>query len=364
MRIPISRRGVTCSAGSRSPIFSNASSISAASSEAPRATLSSDPKSVMQYVRRVNPHLLIGVPRFYEKLYAGVLDKIAESSRPVSAAANWALETGARHARAARGAGRSFAVERLSGRVADRLILRRLRTMFGSNMRYLVSGSAPMPLWLLDWFEGIGLPVFEAYGVSEDIVPIAMNRPGARRPGTVGKPLAGQEVRLADDNEILVRGPGVFHGYAGTTPGELPAPDDRGFWATGDYGEFDADGFLRVRGRKSDAFKLSTGRWVAPAGIEDADQASSVRRARDGPGRGTAASGSACVPGSGENSRRCEWPRADRGRGSAAWPGCRRCHSPRRARSDGAAAAVPAPERRLAHYTGHLRSKAENSLRT
>jgi len=228
-----------------------------------------DPKAVMQYVRRVNPHLLIGVPRFYEKLYAGVRDKIAESSRPVSAAANWALEAGVRRARAARGAGPSFAVARLSGRVADRLVLRRLRSMFGSNMRYLVSGSAPMPLWLLDWFEGIGFPVFEAYGVSEDIVPIAMNRPGARRPGTVGKPLAGQEVLLADDNEILVRGPGVFSGYAGKTPGDLPAPDDHGFWATGDYGEFDADGFLRVRGRKSDAFKLSTGRWVAPATIED-----------------------------------------------------------------------------------------------
>jgi long-chain acyl-CoA synthetase len=125
-----------------------------------------------------------------------------------------------------------------------------------------------MPLWLLDWFEGIGLPILEAYGVSENIIPVAMNRPDARRPGTVGRPLAGQEVRLAEDNEILIRGPGVFRGYL-SDHGEDPAgPDPNGFWATADYGEFDSDGFLRVIGRKSEIFKLSTGRWIAPAGIE------------------------------------------------------------------------------------------------
>ena len=193
----------------------------------------------MRYVRSANPHLLIGVPRFYEKLYAGICERIAKSPRPMSALANRVLAAGASRARAARERRKLSAFIRGPAKIADRLILRRLRRTFGSNLRYLVSGSAPMPLWLLDWFEGIGLPILEAYGVSENIIPVAMNRPDARRPGTVGRPLAGQEVRLAEDNEILVRGPGVFRGYL-SDQGEGPAgPDTAGFWATADYGEFD-----------------------------------------------------------------------------------------------------------------------------
>jgi long-chain acyl-CoA synthetase len=226
-----------------------------------------DPKEVMRYVRSANPHLLIGVPRFFEKLYAGICERIAKSPRPMSALTSRVLAARVGRARAARERRKLSAFNR-GPAIADRLILRRLRRAFGSNLRYLISGSAPMPLWLLDWFEGIGLPILEAYGVSENIIPVAMNRPDLRRPGTVGRPLAGQEVRLAEDNEILVRGPGVFRGYL-SDQGEGPAgPDTAGFWATADYGEFDPDGFLRVIGRKSEIFKLSTGRWIVPAGIE------------------------------------------------------------------------------------------------
>jgi long-chain acyl-CoA synthetase len=227
-----------------------------------------DPSSVMRYLPRANPHLLIGVPRFYEKLHDGIRDRIAAAPRLVSAVAMRALATAARRATAARERRKSSAFRRGAAKVADRLVLRRLRRIFGSNLRYLVSGSAPMPLWLLDWFSGIGLPVLEAYGVSENIIPVAMNRPGEFRSGTVGKPLPGQDVRLAENNEILVRGPGVFLGYL-TAPGEVAiGPDREGFWATGDYGAFDADGYLRVVGRKSEVFKLSTGRWIATADIE------------------------------------------------------------------------------------------------
>jgi long-chain acyl-CoA synthetase len=227
-----------------------------------------DSKVVMRYLRSANPHVLIGVPRFYEKVYAGICERIAKSPRPMSVLANRVLAAGANRARAARERRGPLSLKRRTTQIADRLVLRRLRRTFGSNLRYLVSGSAPMPLWLLDWFEGLGLPILEAYGVSENIIPVAMNRPDARRAGTVGKPLAGQEVRLADDNEILVRGPGVFRGYL-SSQGEGPTgPGTNGFWATSDYGEFDSDGFLRVIGRKSEIFKLSTGRWIAPASIE------------------------------------------------------------------------------------------------
>ena len=227
-----------------------------------------DPREVMRFVPQANPHLLIGVPRFYEHLYAGIRERVAASPRAMSAVANRALAMAVARARAKRELRKISVVGRGAASVADRLVLRRLRRTFGSNLRYFVSGSAPMPVWLLEWFDGIGLPVFEAYGISENIVPMAMNRPGNSRLGTVGMPLPGQEVRLGADREILVRGPGVFRGYL-TASGEVASGrDSADFWATGDYGELDADGFLRVIGRKSEVFKLSNGRWIAPAGIE------------------------------------------------------------------------------------------------
>ncbi|HEY3196411.1 MAG TPA: AMP-binding protein [Nitrospirales bacterium] len=218
-----------------------------------------DPRTVMDYVAQAAPHLLIGVPRFYEKLHSGVEARIAALPRPASALSRWALRT----ARRGRRTGLRYAL-------ADRLVLQRLRAIFGDNMRYLISGSAPLPRWLVDWFEAIGLPVFEAYGISENIVPISMNRPGAYRAGTVGKPLAPNEVRIAPDGEIEVRGPGVFQGYgidSERSHNEIEAEID-GFWRSGDLGAFDEDGFLRITGRKNELFKTSTGRWVSPAEIE------------------------------------------------------------------------------------------------
>lgn len=92
-------------------------------------------------------------------------------------------------------------------------VLRRLRMVFGSRVRYLVSGSAAMPVWLLRWFDAIGLPVYEVYGISENVIPVAVNSSGSRKLGAVGKPLLPNEIKLTMDGEILVRGPGVFKGY-------------------------------------------------------------------------------------------------------------------------------------------------------
>jgi long-chain acyl-CoA synthetase len=126
-----------------------------------------------------------------------------------------------------------------------------------------------MPVWLLEYFESLGLPVFEAYGVSENIVPVAMNRPGQRKLGTVGKPMPPNDVTLAADGEILVRGPGVFEGYWSAERVRTGAqPDSDGYWHTGDLGSLDEDGYLRVAGRKSEMFKTSGGRWIEPSQIE------------------------------------------------------------------------------------------------
>jgi long-chain acyl-CoA synthetase len=133
----------------------------------------------------------------------------------------------------------------------------------------MISGSAPMPLWLLERFNAIGLLILEAYGLSENIIPVSLNRPGQFRFGTVGRPLPGNDVRLADDGELLVRGPGVYSGYFGeeTVNGSITSD---GFLTSGDFASIDAEGYITLIGRKSEIFKTSTGRRVPPARIESA----------------------------------------------------------------------------------------------
>jgi long-chain acyl-CoA synthetase len=227
-----------------------------------------DPRAVMPSLAIARPHIFIGVPRFFERVHAGVVDRLARAPWPVRKLSHWAIDCSHRAALAVGSGTRQGAGARLAAAAADRLVLRRIRRAFGGHARFLVSGSAPMPVWLLEWFDAVGLPVYEAYGVSEDITPIALNRPGQRRLGTVGKPLPPNRVKLAPDGEILVQGAGVFNGYLNEHPRMTSAtPDD--YWATGDLGSFDEDGFLSVHGRKSDNFKTSTGRWVSPARVEE-----------------------------------------------------------------------------------------------
>jgi long-chain acyl-CoA synthetase len=126
-----------------------------------------------------------------------------------------------------------------------------------------------MPPWLLERLHAMGLLVLEAYGLSECIVPVAANRPGAFRFGTVGRVMRGNEIRLAADGELLLRSDGVFEGYLGGADA-AGSVDAQGWLATGDFAQIDGDGFVRLVGRKSEVFKTSTGRRVAPGAVEAA----------------------------------------------------------------------------------------------
>jgi len=226
-----------------------------------------DPRSIMQHVAAISPHLFIGVPRFYEKLHAGLVEAIGAKPSWQQAVARWAMRAGDRRARALRDGADLSAANRLAASIAERLVLRRIRGVMGGNLRYLVSGSAPMPVWLLERFHALGFLVLEAYGMSESIVPVAANRPHRYCFGTVGQPMTGSEVKLAPDGELLLRGPGVFSGCLGEA-GSVGQLDADGFLASGDYASIDADGFVALHGRKSEVFKTSTGRRVAPAIVE------------------------------------------------------------------------------------------------
>lgn len=224
-----------------------------------------DPREIMRFVASIAPHVFIGVPRFYEKLYAGIEQALASKPAWQQTLARWALDVGERHAAACRAGVPGGPLLTLKAAVAERLVLSKLRAILGANLRFMISGSAPMPVWLLERFHAMGLLVLEAYGLSENIIPVALNRPDQFRFGSVGLPLG--EVQLAKDGELLVRGPGVFCGYFGEDGGEARI-DREGFLASGDFATIDADGYVTLTGRKAEIFKTSTGRRVAPALIE------------------------------------------------------------------------------------------------
>ena len=150
----------------------------------------SDPRELMNHLGSVQPHILIGVPRVFERMQAGIIEHTEKRPRLIRHLIRWAMRAGYERAFPKISGKRRGIAATISWQIADKLALRRLRGVFGGRLRYFVSGSAAMPLWLLEWFEGIGLPVLEAYGVSENIVPIATNRFSSRKPGTVGRPLS------------------------------------------------------------------------------------------------------------------------------------------------------------------------------
>ena len=228
-----------------------------------------DPRAIMRHVGTIEPHLFIGVPRFYEKLYAGMMEKVGQAPAWQRSLVAWALQVGDVHASLVRSGGTPSVWGRWTHALADRIVLRRLRSIMGANLRFLVSGSAPMPRWLLERFHAMGLLILEAYGLSENVIPVAMNRLNAYRFGTVGLALRGSEVRVAKDGELLVRGPGVFKGYLGEERRDAQVDSD-GYLASGDYATVDGEGFITLTGRKSEVFKTSTGRRIAPASIESA----------------------------------------------------------------------------------------------
>ena len=227
----------------------------------------SDPRTIISMLPEIKPHLFISVPRFFEKLYDGIEGQIAETSGFRRRIANWALNVGQRAATTNREGRTPGLIEKQFHKIADQVVLSKLREVMGGEIKFLVSGSAPISHWLLERFHGMGLLILEAYGLSENVTPIAINRVTDFRFGSVGLPMPSNRVEIAEDGEVLVKGEGVFGGYLGAPNSEAGLNAD-GYLHTGDLGEFDDDGYLRLVGRKSEIFKTSTGRKVAPVPIE------------------------------------------------------------------------------------------------
>lgn len=226
-----------------------------------------NPRDIMACLGEVRPTVLVAVPHFYQRLHEAIETRLSTLPKPLAALARYAIAQGACRAHLARRGQRPSRWFQCRHALADALVLRRLRGLLGGRTRLLLTGSAATPSHILQFFHALGLVILEAYGVSENAIPMAANRPDAFRFGSVGKPLPQNEIRLAPDGEILVRSPGLFPGYLHQpNPQNLFTPD--GFYRTGDLGRFDPDGFLYLEGRKAEIIKTSTGRRISPARVE------------------------------------------------------------------------------------------------
>jgi long-chain acyl-CoA synthetase len=223
----------------------------------------SSPDQLERAMLEIRPTVCVGVPRVYEKIFAQV-DSRAKGF-PRRLVYRWALAVGRVH-RAEVLAGstpRSW-----SWKLANRLVYSKLRAGMGGRLESFLSGGAPLGRELAEWFADMGIRIHEGYGLTETSPVISLNSPQAHKLGTVGKPLANVEVRIAEDGEILARGTSIFQGYW-KQPEETKQAFIDGWFKTGDIGTLDADGFLAVTDRKKNLIKTSGGKFIAPQPLEN-----------------------------------------------------------------------------------------------
>lgn len=225
----------------------------------------SDPSEVMAEVRAFRPTFLPAVPRVLQKIFdTGVRIAVEEGKEgPFRQGVDVAVE----YSRALSGDGPSVTLAAKHA-MMDTLVYGRLREAVG-GARFAVSGAAPLGERLAHFYRGIGITVLEGYGLTETTAPVAANLPGAVRPGTVGRPLAGCTLRVAEDGEIFARGPNVFSGYWEDEAATKEVLDAEGWLRTGDLGTLDDEGYLTIVGRKKDILVTASGKNVAPEPLED-----------------------------------------------------------------------------------------------
>jgi long-chain acyl-CoA synthetase len=220
-------------------------------------------------LREVQPHLICSVPRVFEKVYARILAGVESGPGLRRRIFHWALGVGRRASRLAR-EGRPLPVGlRAERALADRLVFSKLKAALGGRLRFCVSGGAPLAPEIAEFFHAAGILILEGYGLTETCPILTSNHPSAFKFGTVGRAFPGIELRIAEDGEILARGPNIARGYHGKPADTAAVFQEDGWFHTGDVGEIDADGFLRITDRKKDLIKTSGGSYVAPQMIEN-----------------------------------------------------------------------------------------------
>lgn len=220
-------------------------------------------------IAATKPNVIPAVPRIYEKIYARIQATREDGSPLARQIFDWALEVG-RQRSTHEQAGESVPIWiQAQNFVARRLVFARVQHLLGGNVRVMISGASPIAREILEFFHAFELLILEGYGLTETTPALTINRAENFKFGTVGKPIPGCQITIAPDGEIFARGPNVAQGYYKRARETAEAWDDQGWFHTGDIGEFDGEGFLRITDRKKDLIKTSGGKYVAPQKIEN-----------------------------------------------------------------------------------------------
>lgn len=223
---------------------------------------------IIDNLATLRPTIMGAAPRIFEKAHARIEGMVAEQGRLRKTIFDWAIGVGLKVSEARQAGRKPSLASSLAYKVADRMVFSTIRERFGGRLRFFVSAAAALDRDVAQWFDAVGIVVLEGYGLTETAAASFINRPNAYRFGTVGWPFPATDVKIAGDGEILLRGPGLMTSYHDLPDATTEALDDDGWFYTGDIGEIDADGFLRITDRKKDMFKTSQGKYVAPSAID------------------------------------------------------------------------------------------------
>jgi long-chain acyl-CoA synthetase len=226
-------------------------------------------ETVGQALLEVHPTMAAAVPRLFEKIFGGIIEKGRREHGMKRKIFDWALHV-AHDSVPWRAYNKTpSAGLKMRWAVADRLVFSKIRAGLGGKLRTFVSGGAPLSPELAEFFWSVGVPVYQGYGLTETSPVVTSNRPDDHKVGTVGRPIPTVQVRIAEDGEILVKGTGVMQGYFGQPEATKAVISPDGWLATGDIGRLDADGYLIITDRKKELIKTAGGKYVAPAPIEN-----------------------------------------------------------------------------------------------
>ncbi|MFQ3590723.1 MAG: AMP-binding protein, partial [Chloracidobacterium sp.] len=224
--------------------------------------------TVAQNLMEIQPTVMTSVPRIFEKILAKIEDEGRKAGGLKTKLFTWALQTGREYSRA-KCRGEVPPLLSLQYDIAHALVLSKIKNKIAPRIKFFSSGGAALAEDIAHVFSAMGLSILEGYGLTETSPVITSNTKAENRPGTVGKPLRGVEIKIAPDGEILTRGRHVMRGYYNKPDKTAEVLTADGWFCTGDIGELDADGFLRITDRKKDLFKTSGGKYIAPQPIEN-----------------------------------------------------------------------------------------------
>ena len=227
------------------------------------------PSTVAQNMKEVRPTIMMSVPRLYELMHEKIISAVQKGSSLKQKIFYWSVGVGEKVSQAIQQQKKPSAILGLKYGLANKLVFNKLQEATGGRLRFFVSGGAPLSKSIAEFFHAAGILILEGYGLTETSPVISVNRPDEWKFGTVGTQIAGFEVKIAEDGEILSRGPHIMQGYFNKPEETAEAIDADGWFHTGDIGEMDADGFLKITDRKKNIIVLSNGKNIAPQPIEN-----------------------------------------------------------------------------------------------